>query len=67
MQKTQELIDNIATQEEAVLTFNASDMKLAAHSDASYLSEPKAHSRAGGHFSYQANPPYHKKTEQSST
>ena len=25
-------------------------MKLAAHSDASYLSEPKARSRAGGHF-----------------
>jgi hypothetical protein len=24
-------------------------MKLAAHSDASYLSEPKARSRAGGH------------------
>ena len=26
-------------------------MKLAAHSDASYLSEPKTRSRAGGHFS----------------
>jgi len=25
-------------------------MKLAAHSDASYLSEPKARSSAGGHF-----------------
>ena len=25
-------------------------MKLAAHSNASYLSEPKAHSRACGHF-----------------
>ena len=32
-----------------MLTYNASDMKLAAHSDASYLSEPKARSRAGGH------------------
>ena len=30
--------------------FNASDMKLAAHSDASYLREPKARSRAGGRF-----------------
>ena len=40
------------TQEEAVLTYNdnASKMKLAAHSEASYFSEPKAHSRAGGHF-----------------
>ena len=37
-------------QEEEILTFNASDMKLAVHSDASYLSEPKARSRAGGHF-----------------
>ena len=33
-----------------MITFNASDMKLATHSDASYLSEPKACSRAGGHF-----------------
>ena len=51
MQHTQQILDYIATQEEAVLTFNASDMKLAAHSDASYLSEPKAGSRIGGHFS----------------
>ena len=40
----------MATQEEAVLTYHASEMKLAAHSDASYLSEPKSRSRAGGHF-----------------
>ena len=33
-----------------MLTYNASDMKIAAHSDASYLSEPKARRRAGGHF-----------------
>ena len=33
-----------------LLTYNTSDMKLAGHSDASYLSEPKARSRAGGHF-----------------
>ena len=25
-------------------------MQLAVHSDTSYLSEPKSHSRAGGHF-----------------
>ena len=43
------ILDYVATQEEAVLTYHASDMKLAAHSDASYLSEPKARSRAGGH------------------
>ena len=33
-----------------MLTYHVSDMKLAAHSDASYLSEPKTKSRAGGHF-----------------
>lgn len=50
MQQTLQLLDYIATQEDAVLTYSASDMKLAVHSDASYLSEPKARSRAGGHF-----------------
>ena len=50
MKHTKQLLDYLATQEEAVLTYNASEMKLAAHSDASYLSEPKAQSRAGGHF-----------------
>ena len=50
MRRTQQLLDYIATQEEAVLTYNASAMKLAVHSDASYLSKPKARSRAGGHF-----------------
>ena len=50
MKQTQQLLDYLATQEEAVLTYNASEMKLAVHSNASYLSEPKARSRAGGHF-----------------
>jgi hypothetical protein len=50
LQQTKQLLDYIATQEEAVLTYNASEMILAVHSDASYLSEPKAHSQAGGHF-----------------
>ena len=49
MAHTKQFIDYVATQEEAVLTYNTSDMKLAAHSNASYLSEPKARSRAGGH------------------
>ena len=47
---TTQFLDYIATQEEAILTFSASDMKLAVHSNASYLREPKARSRAGGHF-----------------
>ena len=50
MDQTHQLLDYLSHQEEAVLTYNASDMKLAVHSDASYLSEPQARSRAGGHF-----------------
>ena len=50
MAHTKLFLEYVATQEEAVLTYNASDMQLAAHSDASYLSEPKARSRAGGQF-----------------
>jgi hypothetical protein len=42
MHHTQQLLDYLATQEDAVLTYNASDMILAVHSNASYLSEPKA-------------------------
>ena len=38
---TLQLLDYLATQEDAVITYHASDMILAAHSDASYLSEPK--------------------------
>ena len=37
-------------QKEAVFTYNASKMKLAAHSDPSYLIVPKARSQASGHF-----------------
>ncbi len=40
----------MATQEEAILTYHGSKMVLAIHSDALYLSEPKAHSQAGGHM-----------------
>jgi hypothetical protein len=40
----------LATQEDAVFSYHASDMVLAVHSNASYLSEPEARSRVGGHF-----------------
>lgn len=46
--QTRQLLDYLATQEDDVLMYTGSDMKLAVHSDASYLSEPKACSRAGG-------------------
>ena len=55
LKQTMQLLDYLATKEEAVLTYNASDMILAVHSDASYLSEPKARSRAGGHFFLSSN------------
>jgi hypothetical protein len=62
MQQTLQLLDYLATQEDAVLYYHASDMVLAVHSDTSYLSEPKARSRAGGHFFLSSDttiPPYH--------
>eukprot|EP00804_Cyclotella_cryptica_P001803 CCRYP_018346-RA/>CCRYP_018346-RA protein AED:0.51 eAED:0.44 QI:0/-1/0/1/-1/1/1/0/256 len=55
MTQTLQLLDYLATQEEAVLTYHASDMVLTAHSDASYLSEPQARSQAGGHFFLSSN------------
>ncbi len=50
MRQTLQLLDFLATQEDAVLSYHASDMVLAVHSNASYLSKPKARSRASGHF-----------------
>ena len=50
MKQTQQILDYIAIQEESELTFKASDMKLATYSDASYFSELKSCSRAGGHL-----------------
>jgi hypothetical protein len=42
MRQTLQLLDYLATQEDAVLFYHASDMVLAVHSNASYLSKPKA-------------------------
>jgi hypothetical protein len=50
MNKCKQFLDYAASQEDAVITYKASNMKLVIHSDVSYLSEPKARSRAGGHF-----------------
>jgi hypothetical protein len=46
----EQLLNYAATNPEATVRFHASDMCLHIHSDASYLSEPKARSRAGGHY-----------------
>jgi len=50
MELCQQFLDFMSCQEEAVLTYRASDMVLAIHSDTSYLSKPKSRSRAGGHM-----------------
>jgi hypothetical protein len=50
MKKVRQLLDECATQEEAIITYNASNMILAVHSDAGYCNEKKACSRAGGQF-----------------
>ena len=60
MAKAKQLLDYLASQEKAILTYSASEMVLAVHSDAGYLNEPNARSRAGGHFflsNHAAHPP----------
>jgi hypothetical protein len=47
---TVHLLNYCATNPDACIRYKASDMVLYIHSDASYLSEPKARSRSGGHF-----------------
>jgi hypothetical protein len=50
MQDCLQILDYATSQEDAIITCQASNMKLAIHSNASYLLEPKACSRAGGHM-----------------
>ena len=50
MERTNTFLDYMATHPSAVIRYYASDMILNVHSDASYLTAPKARSRAGGHF-----------------
>ena len=50
MKKVKHFLDYAASHPDAIITYRASDMVLAAHSDSSYLSESKARSRSGGHF-----------------
>ena len=58
MKKCKKFLNYAATHPDAVLTYRASDMVLACHSDASYLIEPKARSRAGGHFFMSKDTPF---------
>jgi hypothetical protein len=50
MYRTLHLLDYVVTHPDTILTYAKSDMILNIHSDASYLSEPKAQSHTGGHF-----------------
>ncbi len=50
LEKAHQVLDYLASHRDAVVRFRASDVVLNIHSDASYLSEPKARSRACGHF-----------------
>ena len=58
MTRARQFLDYVASQEDAVLTYRASDMVLAAHSDAGYLNETNARSRAGGHIFLSSNTQY---------
>ncbi len=42
MKRCKLFLDYAATHQDAIITYHASDMVLVVHSDASYLSEPKA-------------------------
>jgi hypothetical protein len=46
METVKQLLDYCTTQEEAIITYSASKMILNVHSDAGYLNEKKARSRA---------------------
>ena len=50
MAKVTQFLNYAATHPDAIVTYHASNMVLAGHSNASYLSESNARSRAGGHF-----------------
>jgi len=57
MQGLTHLLNYCATHPDAVVRFHASDMILHVDSDASYLSAPKARSRAGGYHYLSSKPP----------
>ncbi len=50
MKRVNQFLNYMWTHPDAIIRYLASDMILNVHSDASYLSAPKARSRAGGYF-----------------
>jgi hypothetical protein len=55
MTRCKQFLDYTVTHQDAIITNKKSDMVLVVHRDASYLSEPKARSQAGGHFLMSSN------------
>ena len=58
MKHCQQLLDYLATQDPAVLTYCKSDVVLAVHSNASYLNEEEAQSRASSHHFLSKDVPF---------
>jgi hypothetical protein len=58
MKNVRQFLDYVASQEDAVITYRASDMILSIHSDAGYCNEPNSRSRAGGHFYLSSDAPF---------
>ena len=58
MEAVNQILDYAATYPSDGITYRASDMILAAHSDAGYLNESKARSRAGAHIFLSEDDPY---------
>ena len=50
MKKVKYFLEYAASHLDTILPYNKSDTKLSVHINASYLREPKARRRAGGHF-----------------
>ena len=50
MEKEKYFLDYVASHPESILSYTTSDMVLAAHRNASYLTKPKARIRASGNF-----------------
>ena len=61
--KIKQFLDYPTTNPDAIIMYQASNMILAAHSNALYLSEPKAWSKAGGYY-FISTPPFPPTMEQ---
>ena len=67
MQKNKQSPNYAASNSNVMLTYNASNMVLAVHHNASHLDEKQAQSRAGRHFSFSTNDVFLPKMAWSST